>query len=297
MKKLICLRGIPASGKSTWAKYEVEHNWAIRFNKDLIRKEFRNRDVSSEYSKKDFEKIVYEVERDRVESAIKVLEYPYIIVDNTHLWDYNKHIEFYRSLAEQNWYEFEIKDFYCSRYEAIRRDSQRPEDERVGAEVIDRMIKIQGNWGYPKNPTFVEKDESLWDAVIVDIDWTIAFMDWKRNPYDFDKVYLDRPNKYLIDLVNLLSKTHTVIIVSWRWEECRDVTEKWLLDSWIFYDFFYMRAIDDRRCDSIVKWEIYEQNIKWNVNVVAVFDDRNRVVETWRLKYNLPTYQCWYWDF
>lgn len=296
IKKLICLRWIPASWKSTYAKSEVENNWAVRFNKDLIRKEFWDRDISTWLNKKSFETVVYELERDRVESAIKKGN-TYIIVDNTHLWDNNKHIEYYRNLAEKYWYQFAVKDFYCSRNEAIKRDSLRPEDERVWAEVIDRMIKIQGNWWYPKNPNFVEKDKSLDDAIIVDIDGTIAFMDDKRSPYEFDKVYRDRANNHLISLVNLLSKTNTVFIVSWRWEECRSVTEEWLFNSWINYDFLLMRAEWDKRCDTIVKWEIFEEYIQGNYNITAVFDDRQKVVSMWRLKYNLPCYEVWWWYF
>jgi hypothetical protein len=55
-----------------------------------------------------------------------------------------------------------------------------------------------------------------------------------------------------------------------------------------------MRGKDDKRSDDIIKSEIYEEHIKKNYEVIAVFDDRQRVVDMWRLKYNLPTYQCWY---
>lgn len=64
--------------------------------------------------------------------------------------------------------------------EAIKRDKLR--DEPVGEDVIRKMIKIQGNWWYPLNPDFswVKEETDLPTAYIVDIDWTLAFMDEKR---------------------------------------------------------------------------------------------------------------------
>jgi hypothetical protein len=43
-----------------------------------------------------------------------------------------------------------------------------------------------------------------------------------------------------------------------------------------------MRAAGDKRSDDIVKREIYEQKIAPWRTVVAVFDDRNKVVNMWR---------------
>jgi hypothetical protein len=54
-----------------------------------------------------------------------------------------------------------------------------------------------------------------------------------------------------------------------------------------------MRKTDDNRCDSIVKEEIYNEYIKDKYNVLAVFDDRDRVVDMWR-RIGLPTYQVYY---
>jgi hypothetical protein len=57
-----------------------------------------------------------------------------------------------------------------------------------------------------------------------------------------------------------------------------------------------MRGNDDNRCDSIVKEEIYNEYIKDKYNVLAVFDDRDRVVDMWR-RIGLPTYQVYYGSF
>lgn len=293
MKKIVICRWIPASWKSTWAKQEVLQSNAVRFNKDDIRKEEWLFPAWYFYSKEN-EEVVMEEERSRVENSMRLWK-EYIIVDNTHLWNNNKHIAYYRSLSEYYWYEFIIKDFWCSREEAIKRDNEREPSERVGEEVINKMIKIQGNWGYPHNPTFKEEVWNMPDCVIVDIDWTLAFMDEKRSPYEFDKVKWDRCNEYLLKLIDRLP--YSIFIVSWRSDSCRKETEEWLRTNWVEYSQLYMRKEWDNRCDTIIKSEIYEEHIKDKYNVFAVFDDRQKVCDMWRLKYHLPCYQVWYWNF
>ena len=62
----------------------------------------------------------------------------------------------------------------------------------------------------------------------------------------------------------------------------KKVTEDWLKKNGIEYDKLLMRVTDDVRKDSIIKKEIYENNIKGKYNVSLVLDDRNQVVEMWR---------------
>jgi hypothetical protein len=45
-----------------------------------------------------------------------------------------------------------------------------------------------------------------------------------------------------------------------------------------------MRKTDDFRKDSIIKEEIYQENIEGKYNVLCVLDDRNQVVDFWRAK-------------
>jgi hypothetical protein len=57
-----------------------------------------------------------------------------------------------------------------------------------------------------------------------------------------------------------------------------------------------MRRSGDNRCDSIVKEEIYNDYIKDKYNVLAVFDDRDRVCDMWR-RIGLLCLQVWYGSF
>lgn len=287
-KKILALRGIPASWKSTFAKEEVKKG-AVRFNKDDIRKEIEWRT----YSKKAEEEIIQK-ERNLVIEAINKGE-EYIIIDNTHLWNNNKHIAFYKDLAQKNWYDFEIRDFYVKKEEAIKRDKDR--EDSVWEEVIEKLIKISGNWGLPRNPEFREDKSWLPPAYIFDIDWTVAFMDWERSPYDYSKVRWDRPNIFLRELIHKLCEDNVIIFLSWRDWECEELTRQWLRDNLFPCDFLFMRTPKDRRKDTIVKKEIYKREIEDKFSVRGVFDDRDCVVDLWRLDLKLPCYQVFYWDF
>ena len=306
MKKLVLLQGLPWAWKSTYAKKEVEEKWAMRFNKDEIRKEGNLFPAGYFYSKEN-EEIVMKTERERVEIAMFVVQAPYIIIDNTHLdqrdWTENKHISFYKQLAKKYGYKVEVKQFYVTVEEAIERDLNRNIDEQVWEKVIRKMEKAHKlPKQYPANPTFRDLEEGLPYAIIVDIDGTLAFMDWKRSPYDYGRVDWDRFNYYLWLLINCfliwisqsIKQELKILIVSWRKDECREITIEWLKNKGMIYNELYMRNNDDNRCDSIVKEEIYREHIEGKYNVLAVFDDRDRVCDLWRLKLQLPCYQVWY---
>lgn len=131
--KIICTRGLPASWKSTWSK---EQKWAQRFNKDSIRKVLW---INSKNWSPQRESEVISKERIEVQNAIKK-KIKLIIVDNTHIWKNDPHIRYYEKLANKHEYIFEIKDFYISRDEAIKRDLNR--EASVWKEVIDKMISL-----------------------------------------------------------------------------------------------------------------------------------------------------------
>lgn len=295
-KKIVLTRGIPASWKSTWAKNEVATNWAVRFNKDDI----RNGSIlpwNNYVFTKENERKISDYERACVEEAMNKWE-KYIIVDNTHLKKWNKHVRFYISLAEKYGYKFEIKDFYVSREEAILRDELR--SNPVWVDVIDKMIEATWNWWVP--PSQPLREDLKWyskeKAVIFDIDGTLANMyDW-RWPYEWNLAHKDKLNYHVYNVLNMYEgNDYKIIIVSWRSDKDKEITEKWLKSNWIYYTELYMREEWDNRNDAIVKKEIYEKYIENNYSVEAVYDDRNRVVDMWRLELNIPCFQVYYWDF
>ena len=303
MARLVLTRGIPASGKSMWANNAAKMHNAKTITKDDIRAEMG---ITPDNWNKKKEKEVVAKERRTVGDWMAAWE-EYIIVDNTHMWENNPHVAYYTQLAKDNWYGFDIKDFPVTREEAIKRDLFR--EKTVGVSVIDKII-MQWRWTslvkpdvlwvklQSDNPIFVNKiDDDREKAFIFDIDGTLAFMNWWRSPHAYTEVGQDAPNPMLIYLLDVLVKHgHHIIILSWREDSCKQLTEDWLSKHKISYHDFYMRKEWDTRNDAIVKKEIYEKHVKKNYNVIGVFDDRDRVVKMWREIW-LPCYQVYYGDF
>lgn len=102
-----------------------------------------------------------------------------------------------------------------------------------------------------------------------------------RNPYDLTRVLADKPNKPLIDLLELLSNFTYIIFFSGReaTDQCREDTMKWISTHVSFPYQLYMRKQGDYRPDEVIKEELFKENIENNYYCIAVFDDRNRVIK------------------
>ena len=119
------------------------------------------------------------------------------------------------------------------------------------------------------------------DCYIFDVDGTLA-LKGDRDPYDYSKILLDRPQIYVVDICRKLALSADIIILSGRMDVCREGTIEWL-DSWeIPHALVLMRKEKDFRADEIVKEELYTQHIKPFYNVLGVFDDRPKVNRMWR---------------
>jgi hypothetical protein len=71
-------------------------------------------------------------------------------------------------------------------------------------------------------------------------------------------------------------------VVARRDDSCRQATAAWLSDNGINHHKMLMRKAGDNRRDSIIKEEIFWDEIEPHYNVVCVLDDRDQVVEMWR---------------
>jgi predicted kinase len=298
--KLFVLVGLPASGKSTFAKTFCENNKNfIRLNRDDIRSMFG---VLNSFTKEN-ENLV-------VESQLVLLEKAFkkgfsVILDNT-----NFNPEIYKKIdLVVNKYnvDVEFKYFDTPLEECIKRNSERenqvPKDviynmflkwvkgktpqqiiDKVKSKTSEMMQRFEPYYYHNENSTNLKGINSgTKDAIIVDIDGTIAFAN-NRNIYDYSKVHLDDPNKEILDIIKCYTDIlkMRVIIVSGRKSDSSEQTKVWLEQHLKGYEHLYMRNEKDNRCDSIIKEEIYNNYIKDKFNVVAVFDDRNRVVDMWR---------------
>jgi len=131
MQKIIMMRGLPGSGKSSWVKAFIkEHPEFIRVNKDDIRAMIGY----TTYNKK---KETYTVDCE-YRCAEKAVYAGYsVIVDDT---NYNPfHEKKYRKLAEKYGTEFEIHEMDTPLDVCIERDALR--ENPVGEEVIRNMAQ------------------------------------------------------------------------------------------------------------------------------------------------------------
>lgn len=257
------LKGLPSSGKSTYAKELVAQGYK-RVNKDDLRAMIDDGKWSRER-----EKLIKICEYEQVILHIK--NGYNVVVDDTNFG----YEDYWKKLAEEYNVEFEIKFFDTPVMECVARDAKRGE-KSVGAKVIfgmyDKYLK-------PKPPEYSDDKQN---AYIFDIDGTLAKMTG-RSPYDYTQVHTDVPNHNITMIARLLKQSGLpIILCSGRKEECREATQEWLRNNSIPWDYLYMRATGDNRKDSIIKKEIYDAHIKDKYNVLAVFDDRDQVVQMWR---------------
>jgi predicted kinase len=277
--KLLMLKGLPASGKTTfaveWVKEDPLHR--VRVNRDDLRKMCGmvtyNRDIERFVNGMQYT-MVYEA----LEHGMSV------VLDDT---NFSPHRETqYKEVAEKTEAEFEIKFFDVPVKECLRRNATRPAPvpEKV---ITDMWYKHVFERTYP----VAIMDVSLPPAIICDIDGTLAWNNGHRGWFEEDKVGADGVRWEVRRAVEALRVSYvpsgTLIFLSGRSEKCRDLTFEWLkyACAWWLTDEnhrLYMRKEGDTRADHIVKREIYENHIKDKYNILAVFDDRPSVCDMWR---------------
>ncbi len=135
MRLIIC-KGLPASGKTTWAKeYVATHRSTIRLNWDDLRHQFF--DGKHTRAKEGIVKAARDV------LVLMALEQNQsVVVDDTNLHPSNE--ERLRELAEESGAIVEIREFRVPVKECIRRDRLR--EKPVGAKVIREFAELYG-WG------------------------------------------------------------------------------------------------------------------------------------------------------
>lgn len=302
-------KGLPASGKTTWARGKINDmppGSTIRINKDDIRAM-----ISNQYTKGN-ERLVLAVRDELLMGALE--EGKHVIIDDTNLNPI--HIKTIRGFIDavndgrKKKVVMDVVTFDKSVADCIKDDATRAKS--VGAQVIRDMHKRWVKKVVKDMPVYAEQDAELMEAIIVDIDGTVALMG-DRSPYDASKCIEDtvhEPVRNVIDMFlndntdyrgfNTKLKERKLIFLSGRDAKYRASTDMWLkynlgLD---FVDFkLYMRPEGDCRKDSVVKKELYEQYVKNRYNVLFVLDDRDQVVNMWRRDLKLPCLQVWYGDF
>jgi predicted kinase len=310
--KLIVTRGLPGSGKTTFAEaYRLDRplGEVVRVNRDDLRAML----FGPEYGipVHDCEEQVTHVQRHAVTQALRRGQD--VIVDDTNLRA--KVLRGWAELAHRVGVEFHVQDFTDVPLETcVARDRQRRlrGSRSVGVTVIHNMYDrfLRGGTALPDltvAPAPAVKPYTGTPgkpkAVIIDVDGTLA-NHGERNPYDTSRYHEDTPHPEIVEQVRLAADAGYVLLVtSGRSEEFRDVTDAWLLEhlgltTWRgnARNKLIMRKSGDVRNDAIVKLELFDTHIRDNYDVRWAWDDRDRVVEAWR-SMGLPVNQVRPGDF
>jgi predicted kinase len=263
--KLILTKGLPASGKTTWAKeYIQKYPETANLCKDDLRLQLSGTNKR--------EKRIIKV-RDLLTEYYFEQGYSVIWSDtNLNPVHQRKATE----LAAKYQAELVIQDFTnVALAECIRRDLVR--SNSVGQQAIEQMY-----YDYLAKPDAPPVfDPQLPTCYLVDIDGTLAINN-TRHPFDWDRVGEDDLNPAVAKTIDKLGRDTDIMLLSGRSHVCYDLTVTWLKQHDLKYKDLFMRPAGDQRPDDILKSELYFFHIHNKYNVIGVIDDRPKVCRMWR---------------
>jgi predicted kinase len=294
--KLTITVGIPGSGKTTEAelilKAEGRENVELVSRDDLRHLLFRSEGILTNPQ----ELRITQMQKEIVKTALR--QGKHVVVHDMNLRE--RYRKGWAQLAEQMGAEFVILDLTgVDLAVCIARDLCR--ERHVGSEVIrslyNRFIKNQGPVKAPQiNAEALKKGElyvpnpKLPNAIIVDLDGTVADCEGVRSPYDYTRVRLDKPKLDVIKHVQTEAYElgTKILFVSGRLarqgasDQVYYDTEEWLFEHVkVPIEILSMRDRDGVD-DTVIKLEIFNRDIRDKYNVKYALDDRNRVVAMWR---------------
>ncbi len=282
--RLIITRGLPASGKTTFAR--GLQPWVARVNRDDLRRMLHGEPLLTDRAERQVTIASFTLVDSLLQAGVDVC------VDDTNLIP--RLVRDWAGLAARHGATFEVHDLTDVPVdECVRRDATRPKDEQVGEAAIRSMHRryLAGRTLPLPVPTVAaapptDRYEPPADApeiVLVDIDGTVALLG-DRHHLDLHRVTEDEPNHAVIAAVRAMHAAgYGVIYCTGREESARADTESWLARHvGVPYLALYMRGYDDTRRDAVVKRDIFQREIAADYRVVGVFDDRQHVVKMWR---------------
>jgi predicted kinase len=285
--------GLPASGKSTFAKSMVTESKGatVRVNLDDIRDMMGFGHTGTLAWSKELEQTALKFQDEMIVRGIK--EGRSVVIDNTHL---NKSLpNRYKKLFDGD-VQFFVADFtHVDVATCIARDIERGArgQRMAGENVITGMARqLNKPWRLTAeymndvtlSPLYVPRFSAS-KAIIFDLDGTMA-EHVSRSPYDYSRVLTDRVYPEIRKIVNgYHASGYTAIALSGRPDinNVRKDTEHWLDNNDVRYHKLYMRPADQLTVnDADVKQFLFDKYIRDNYDVDFMLDDRNRVVRRMR---------------
>ena len=290
IRQIILTRGIPGSGKSTWAKAWVAESpeTRIRLNWDDMRNMMGPYWVPSREP----------INKAMMWCAVNTAAYcdkPYdIVIDNMNLnpkgWkEVEEWVETYNASHHAKslnlCYVLYFRDFFIPVDECIRRDAMRsnPIGEKTIKEIwrkYKHFIQTTSVTNYVEN--LLPKDPSKPDCVVIDMDSTMCFNTNGRPWYgkgSTEAMIDDIPNEGVVNLIK--AQNYPVVVCTGRNQDQLGVTEQWLNKHGIYPEMMFFRANNDFRTGVEVKSELMDEILKI-YNVVAVFEDCEPIVTKFR---------------
>lgn len=284
------MRGLPGSGKSTYAKQLVNDNPGMykRINRDDLRTMFDNGSTSNSN-----EKFIKQVRDMLIVKALQ--DGKHVIVDDTNLSETNetriKQLVHQFNKEHNDSVVVEVKQIDATLDECLERDAKR--EKPVGSKVIKQMHRQF----FARATDYVAQDESLPKALMCDLDGTLAILS-KRGPFDEHLCESDDLNKPVANVIHTYAKLgYKILLLSGRRDSAQVPTENWLKAHNIPYEVLLMRRANDARKDAIIKRELFDQHVAGKYFVEFVLDDRDQVVDMWRIELGLPCFQVNYGNF
>lgn len=285
--KAILTIGVSASGKSTWADEFVKANPSYqKIERDCIRKGIM---FQKGYDGLDWSKWKFQWEKDVTREHERLIDVAIqngrdIVVSDTNL-NPKTRASLTRRFKEAG-YEVEERMFPISYEEAVTRDSRRRYG--VGPSVIAQQME---SWDKQFSKTYVP-DTTKPQALILDLDGTIAHHDGKRDIYDTAAAINDRCDSEVKAIVNgLHHQGWYIIVLTGRKAAHKQASLDWLKKNRIpFFEFHCRPEGDEERHDDEVKLDVFWRDIAPRYNVRAVIEDRPRVCRAWR-SIGLKTFQ------
>lgn len=288
--KTIILVGPPASGKTTWShNYVAKNPNTVIVSRDAFRFMLRNSPVTEHK----IEELINSLQATTIISALSSkLD---VIVDNTHL-----KIKYINEVIDLVKYhsDIEFMVFDVSKRKCLERDEARI--KKVGEQVLSRMFSdyeiIKNSFVFQplkrvhKIHDYANKS-GLEEIVIFDIDGTVAHSNGKRFPYDWDRVGIDDSDAVVIDMFRMhMHRGDRIFLLTGRDGVCRAETAKWFEERGLVYDKLLMKGVNDNRRDTVVKTELYNNEILGKYHVKVIYEDRQKIVDMWR-KMGLKVFQ------